>query len=181
MCSRHIHFGMPPGMERFVGMPMEQFERDFSYPAPPMPVFAAQLEAWVPPPQPVMVFGQPGGAQPMVPPQPQAVAPQMLAAQMVPQPPMAVAQPMVAQPMAVAPPPATMMMTATATVPAGQAMQVQLPSGLVSITVPAGVEVGQSFQFQSAAPPPQAVPMAQPVPMAPPGYGANYAQAPPAM
>ena len=58
-CSRHIRFGMYPGHSEFHGMPFEEFVQKFSYPAPPNPVFAAQIAEWTPPPPQVLVFAQP--------------------------------------------------------------------------------------------------------------------------
>lgn len=175
MCERHVNIGTPPGFSNRIGMPFDEFVKTFSYPAPPKPVFAAQVASFVPPQQPMLVFGPGGmgGAQ-----QP-TVQPIMAPAQpmMAPAQPMAMAQPMMApvQPMAMAQPmqamPQPTVMTATASVPGGQPMQVQMADGsLITVQVPMGVQPGQQFQFQTA-PPPQAMPQAVAVQ---PGYGANY-------
>ena len=158
-CGRHIRFGMPAGHSECTGMPFEQFAQTFSYPAPPMPVFAAQVAAFVPPPMQTLVFGAPGGMP----------APPMMAQPMMQQQPM-----MMAQPMAMPAQPQPMVMTATATVPEGQPMQIQTQTGVITVMVPPGIQPGMQFQFQAAAPQPQMA-MAQPaMAMAQPAYGSNY-------
>ena len=149
-CRRHISLGMRPGTSNFIGMDQARFEKEFSYPAPPMPCFAAQVAAYVPPPQPQMFFGQPGMPagqmmQPVV--QPQMVQPQMMAQPMQMQPGMAMAQPGMQPGMVMAQPGMVM---------AQPGMQMMQP----------GMAMAQPMQMQPG--------MAMAQPMAQPGYGSNY-------
>lgn len=78
MCERHMSLGMPPGHSNFIGMHEQTFERTFSYPAAPPPVFADAVAAFKPPPAVLIPFAT--AAPPMGTPG---------------QPPMAMAQPVV--------------------------------------------------------------------------------------
>ena len=92
-CERHMSLGMHPGFSNFIGMDERSFEQKFSYPAPPPPVFAQQVAAFVMPQSNLIPFAQsPMAVQPGMMMQPQ---PGMM---MQPQPGMMM-QPVMAQPM----------------------------------------------------------------------------------
>jgi hypothetical protein len=57
-CERHMSLGMHPGFSNFIGMDERSFEQKFSYPAPPPPVFAQQVAAFVMPQSNLIPFAQ---------------------------------------------------------------------------------------------------------------------------